>query len=447
MAINFTGLGSGIDSAQIIDQLLYLERAPIRQMEQRQSDYRSQRSIIQNVNSKLQSLQTKAQDMDTIGEFLSYSASSSDEDEVTATASGTASPGTYDVTVTELAKAQRTYSDPIVDGDTAGSAGVGTLTITIDSVTIDIDVTAEDTMSSIVSKINSSEAEVSASLLIADDGYRIQVTGNDTGVANEVTFAEDGSLALDLEDPLNVVEAAQDAELTVDGFDITSADNDVDDAITGLTLTLHEKTTSTIEIAVSPDTDAIKTKLDEFIDTYNEVASLIQSEFAFTGEAKGNNRLAGDSTLRTLQTQLSTTITSAIEGLEGTYEALSQIGISTDTNGSLSVDTEELEAAIAADTVGVGQLFSGTADHSVGGIADKMDDLAESFVDYADGILTAKVNGLDTTIDSMTDTIDRYEDRISMKETQLRMQFTNLEVMMSQLTSQGNFMASQSFLW
>ncbi|MDJ0761583.1 MAG: flagellar filament capping protein FliD [Myxococcota bacterium] len=448
-AITFSGLSSGIDSAQIIQQLVYLERAPIRNLQQSKSDYQSQKSIVQSINSKLQALQTKVQSMDTLPEFLSYTATSTDTDKFTATASGSANPGTYQIEIFQLAAAERTYSNAFASKDTADAAGNGTLTITIGSEVDTVEVLATDTLEDIVNKINASDAEVSASLLSTSAGYRIQVTGNDSGAANAITFEEEASstlnLGLDIVD--NQVQAAQDASLEIDDFAVTSADNAVDDAIQGVTLNLLEETTTALEVTVAPDTAAIKTKVSEFVDAYNEVMTLVQKEFDFTGEAKGQDRLAGDGTLRSLKQQLGTLISTEISGLTGSYSALSQIGLKTNTDGTLAIDDDDLESAIASDTVGVGQVFAGTSDHSVDGISDSMDTIVDSFVDFADGILTAKINGLNTRIDNISDSILRYEDRATKKEESLRLQFTNLEVMISQLTSQSNFLSSQSFLW
>ncbi|MCP4606270.1 MAG: flagellar filament capping protein FliD [Proteobacteria bacterium] len=443
--VTFSGLSSGIDSAKIIEQLLYLERTPVRQMEQTKSNYQNQLSIVQSINSKLQALQTKSKEMDTLSEFLSYSTSSTDEDEVTATALGTASPGVYKVEVLALAKAERAYSEPYEDKELADAAGNGNLKLTIDSVETNITIEDTDTLEDIVGKINSSAAEVSASLLSTTEGYRIQITGNNTGTDNDIIFEEGGTLSLNFDG--NVYQSAQNASLKVDDYPISSADNEVDDAITGLTLSLKDETETTVDIAVLPDTAGIKTKVNEFVSSYNEILSLIHEEFKFTGEAKSANRLAGDSTLRSVQQQLGTTISSSLTGLTGTFSALSQIGISTNTDGTLSVDSDDLDTAIASDTAGVGQLFAGTSDNSANGIADQIYDLVDTFVDYSDGVLTAKVSGINLTISNLTDSITRYESRVTSKEEQLRKQFMNLELTVSNLTTQSNFLSSQSFLW
>ncbi len=445
--VNFSGLSTGIDSATIIEKMVYLERAPIRKMETNKSNYQSQLSIIQSINSKLQSLQTKATDLKTIGDFLSYSATSNDEDSVTATASGTAVPGTYTVDIGKLAKAERTYSDSFADKEAAAAAGTGTLTITVGSdEDVLIGVTAEDTLETIVGKINSSEARVSAGLLYDGSEYRIQVTGTDTGAENFIDFGETTGLSLGLE-TATAYQEAQDAELKIDGFDIVSPDNEVENAVTGVTLTLHDEAESAVEIVVSPDEASIKTKIEELVNSYNEISSLIHNEFKFTGEAKNQNHLSGDSTLRSLQLQLSSAMGNEIENLGSSFSALSQIGITTSTDGTLAIDASELESAIAADVVGVGRLFSGTADHSVDGIGDRLDDMVDRFVDFTDGILTAKKDGLNTRIDNIDDSIVRYENRAVSLEERMRMEFTQLEVMVSSLTSQSNFLANQKFLW
>ncbi len=444
--ITFSGLSSGIDSAAIIQQLVYAEQAPIRQYEQKRSDYQSQLSIIQSLNSKLQSLQTKAQDLDTIAEFLSYSASSEDDDIVTATASGTATSGTYSITsVTQMAQAQRNYSDGFSSKEEAGVVGSGTLSFRVGSEDwVDIDITAEQSLEEVVAAINSSEAAVDAGLLFDGTNHYIQITGTETGEDNLIQFQESGvSLNFDS----HLYHSAQDAIFVMDGFTIQSATNEVEDAIPGTTLNLHDVPTDTVDVTVQPNTAGIKSKIEAFVTAYNLVASALRSEFAFSGDAKGGNRLAGDATLRGIQTQLSTSISGAIENLGGSFEALSQIGISTTSTGTLKIDSDDLESAISSDTSGVAQLFAGTPDHSVEGIGDVIDDLVESFVDFTDGTLQAKINGINSSITSIGDNITKYEDRITKYEDKLRRQFTNLEVTMSTLTSQSNFMASQSFMW
>ena len=448
-AVTFSGLSSGIDTASMIEQLVKLESVSITQMEQRKRDYQSQISIVQNLNSKLQTLQNKAKDLDTLEEFLSYETETSDTDLLSVSATGNANPGSYDIYVDSLAKAERRYSKDFTDKDVAGLAGEGTLTIQVGSDdAVDITVEADDTLEDIVSKINSADLNASAGLLYDGTSYYLQISGKETGLENAITINENGT-SLDLDDAVaNITQAASDASIRMDTFTITSATNEITEAIPGVTLTLHEEDSTTpVNINIAPNSSEIEGKIKEFVDAYNSVMSVIHNEFKFTGEAKDAGRLTGDSTLRSVQLQINQIVSSSNSDLPGNIQALSQLGIKSDNNGQLTIDSTELADAITNDTKGVAELFAGTSDHSVGGLGDNLNSLIETFVDYSEGILTAKINGMNRTVSSIDTSIERQENYVAKYEEKLRAQFTSMEVTMSSLMSQSNFMANQKFLW
>ena len=443
-----------MDTATMIEQLVNLERVTINQMEQRKSNYQNQISIVQNLNSKLQALQTKSQDLDTLEEFLSYETTTSDSDYVTVSATGKANPGSYSIDVLNLAQSERRYSKGFSAKDEAGVAGEGTLTIQVgDGDAVEISVEATDTLESIVSKINSADLEASAGILFDGTSYYLQISGTETGAENALTISESGgTLDMDLEDTAaNIVQAAEDAQIVMDGFTISSASNKVTTAIPGVTLTLNEETTAEgvdpVNVKISPNSDEIQKKIKGLIDAYNAAISVIHNEFRFDGEAKDASRLTGDSTLRGVQMQLNMLFSSSIGDLPGSLQALSQLGIKSGTDGTLSIDSTVLGEAIAKDARGVAEFFAGTGDHEVDGLADKLDALIDTFVDYSEGILTAKINGMNSSVASIQKSIDRQEEYVDKFEEKLRAQFTAMEVTMSSLTSQSNFLSSQSSVW
>lgn len=445
-AITFSGLGTGMDTAAIIDQLVSLERGGIRKLETRKSDYNSQIKIFQNINSNLSTLRTKAQDLSSISDVLSYSTTSSDADKVGISANGNAKPGSYAVTVSQLAQSQRTYSSTFESSTTAGVAGAGTLSIQVGSEdAVDIAIEADDTLEDIVSKINATDTDTTASLIETVDGWRLQVSGTETGADNAVSFTETG-VTLGL---TNTVQTAQDALITVDGFNVQSSTNQVDSAIPGVTLNLKEETDvdETITVNVTADSNTTRSKIQGLVDTYNSIVSMIRAENAYTGEAKGGNRLTGDSTLRSLQMQMGTMISSALEGLEGNFSSLAEIGISTDRTGQLSIDSTKFDEAMNQDAVGVAQILAGTADGSAEGIADKLETLVDNFIDYSDGIITARVSGLNERIKQIDVSIGREETRVLSFEDRLRAQFTAMETMVNTLNSQSSFLAQQTGAW
>jgi flagellar hook-associated protein 2 len=433
-----------MDTNAIVDQLVSLERTRITQMEKRKSNYSSQLSIIQGVNSKLQSLQKKSESLGDMSTFMSYNTSSSDDKFVTATANGTAAPGTYTVEVSQLASAQRTYSKTFAEKNTPLTATPTTLGITVGSEDlVPIDVDADDTLETLASKINSSSAQVNASILSTVDGYRLQISGLDTGAENAITFTDPSALF----DLTNHVSTAKDAIAKVDGFEVHSSSNTMGDALRGISLVLKDETTAPITINVSSNNAAVRSKIEEFVSSYNSIVDAINAESSYTGSAKGENRLAGDSTLRSLQGQLGMMVSSEFVGLGGTFSSLGQIGVTTDKKGRLSVNSAKLDEALGLDAMGVAKVFAGSTDGSVDGVAGKIETLVDSFIDYSDGVLTAKSNGINSRISSITSAIGREELRISKYEDSLRAQFTAMELMMAKLNSQQSSMANGFGIW
>ena len=450
-SISFSGLATGIDTDTMIEQLVSLEAAKVTLLAEKQDNYSSQIEIIQNLNSKLQALQNVAEDLSTIDDFLSYETETSDDDYITLSASGSASPGSYSIVVDSLATAERRYSNGFSAEDEAGVAGAGTLTITIDDGddetvdTAEIEITASDTLESIVSKINSTSVEVTAGILYDGTNYYLQLSGKITGQESAISVTEGAGLSLGLDDAeANIVQTASDAQIQMDGFTITSDSNEVTTAIQGVTLRLQDVTEvdAPITVTISPNSDAIIEKIQGFVDAYNEVMSIIHDEFSYTGEAKDAGHLTGDFTLRSIQSQLSSLTTTIFDDLPGGVKALAQIGVTTDSDGNLELDTGDLADAIADNCTGVAQLFAGTSDHSVEGLADKLDDLIDSYIDYSDGALTIKVSGLNSSIASLEDSIERQEDYLTSYEENLRAKFTAMELMVSTLQSQSNYLSS-----
>lgn len=436
-SIQFSGLASGLDTSSIIQALTDVERIPLQRLEAENRDLQSKISILDNLSSALSDLKNKANALGTTGDFLSYSGTISDEDVATVTASGDAIRGTYSLEVSQLAAAQRTYSDAIADKTAALSGVDETLSITIDGETTDINIAANSSLEDVVAAINTSGAKVSAGLMFDGANYRLQVVGNETGAANAITFAE-GGLGLNLSAPANTVQAAVDAAFKLDGFDVTSATNTVTDALPGVSLELTETNVgnpATIEIA--PDSEEVKGKIQEFVDAYNEVFKIINAQI---GEGKGSETLNGDSSVRMVEQQLQGMISSVIPGLSGPNGdlALSQLGIKTTSTGELELDSGDLDEFLASDFRLAATFFAG--DGTNDGVAGILDDMVEAFTSSS-GLLTARKDGLNSQIDDNTDRIADQEAYLERFEESLRAQYTALEQTMSALQSQGQYLA------
>ncbi|MBN2528283.1 MAG: flagellar filament capping protein FliD [Deltaproteobacteria bacterium] len=433
MGITFSGISSGIDTGAIVESFVYSERAPIRAMEQQKKDYNGQLTNVRTLNSKMQALQKTMQSMSSIGDFLSYSAEYSQKDAMDVTANGDASPGSYKIQVDRLAQAERDYSTAtFANKTTKGAAGTGTLSFTVGSGDkVDINVTSSMSLEDIVNAINGSDAEVSASLLFDGSNYRVQIAGQETGDPADagITIAESGTLSFGFTE----YQAAQSARIYVDDIEILSDTNTFEDVLSGVTINVKETTTDPFQMEIKSDNKEIEKTLKSFVDGYNEILGLVKQD------------TSSNSTLRSLQLQMGTMIASELGNVGGVYTALSQIGISTNSDGTLKLDSSDLEDALARDTRGVAQLFSGNDDGTVSGMGDLLEEFIDKYVSKVDGVLKSQESGLQRMISRLDDSILQAEERITSYEESLTAKFTAMEISMNELQSQMSYMTSMGF--
>lgn len=432
----FSGLATGLDTASIIEQLVQLESLPITRMQQKQSNLESMKSRIKTIESRVDTLKGAAEAFDTRTNVLAASASSANESQVRATASGGAPLGTYNIEVSQLAQAERTISDTFAAADTTGLFGTGTLDITIDGDTTTIDVEATDTLASIATKITESGAAVSAAVIFDGTNYRLQVSGQETGSSKDITFTETGT-SLGLDDPGNQLVAAQDAMFTIDGLAMTRESNAVSGAISGVDLELTGITTSAVAVTVDRDSDALQEKLQAFVDAYNSVQNGINVEFVYTGEARTGDSLAGDSTLRGLQSNLSDAVVASV-GITGALSTFAELGINTTRTGSLEFDTDRFREVLANKPSEVVNLLAGNDTLGIEGLSQRFSDLVDAYSDSSDGILTQRISSYDEQVRSIDDRILQMQVRIDKFESTLRTKFTSLETLVSGLNAQGD---------
>jgi len=188
-----TGLGSGIQWDEIVDQLMEIEKRPLQMKQIRVQDIESEKSAWSSISSQLATLQSKMEGMDELSELMVKRATSSLSSKLEVDATEAATPGIYDITINRLANGHKMISGGLTSlSDTIFSTD-GTFTITGESEEeTSINVTTSTTLSSLKRMINgSSSSDVTASIM--NDGsvtapYRLILTSKETGESSEVTF-------------------------------------------------------------------------------------------------------------------------------------------------------------------------------------------------------------------------------------------------------------------
>jgi len=150
---------------------------------------------------------------------------------------------------------------------------------------------------------------------------------------------------------------------SVNGVTINKAVNSVTDVIPGVTLELLKTTTTPATLTIGNDSSAITNSVQGFVKGYNDLNKTLQDMSSYNAATKQGAVLQGDSTLRLLQSQIRTVLNTPISNSGGAYTNLSQIGITLQKDGTMSLDTAKLSVAITKNPNDVASLFAtvGTA--------------------------------------------------------------------------------------
>ena len=192
--VQLSGLVSGLDITSIINQLMAVERQPLTLLQQQHDAAQAQYGALGNLEQRLTSLQSLAQTLATASTMSAKKATSDTPTTLTAAADSTAAAGTFQVTVKQLATATTVTSSTAVGTaiDPTGllqNANMATAvtagTFTVNGVSISVDPTV-DSLNAVISRINASGANVTASLVNDPDGRlnRLQITSNNSTTVN-----------------------------------------------------------------------------------------------------------------------------------------------------------------------------------------------------------------------------------------------------------------------
>lgn len=433
---SFGGIASGLDTAYIVESLVAIRRQPIDNLEAKITGYNQTKNAYTDLETKLASLLTTVQDMDTPSEFASLSATSGNEDLLTASAGPLAQAGSYQVTVEQLAAAQKDrsqgYDDPTSD------VGAGTMTIMVDGAPTDIVLEpGSSSLADLKTAINDADVGVTATIIYDGSetgGYHLVMTAEEAGT--DAAFSVDASgLSGGASPVFTNVDPARNATLIIDGLTVTSQTNSIANAIEGVTIELEGAdalTSFSLDVAV--DATALKDKVQAFVDAYNEMFTYVDQQRA------DDATLNGDSTVRSIVDRVQRIMTTALAS--GDVTMLYQVGVKQAEDGFLTFDETEFEQEIAEDYRGVRDLFVTDGSHQ--GTVYLLGVALEDMTDSVDGTLKIGRDAMDSRIQTSEDRIERLERLVDSYEARISAQFTAMESMVSLLQSQGSALSAIS---
>jgi flagellar hook-associated protein 2 len=463
MAISSGGVGSGLPVESLVTQLMAVERKPLDLITSKEAGFQAKLSAFGTMKSALAALQTAAKAISTPAQVAPMKASVLNTTVMGATAGAGATAGSYNIEVEALAEAQKLktsvgYSnvtdivgsgvitfdfgayDAIVPPNFT-SNGVGT------SKTVTIDPAAR-TLSDIKNAINGANIGVTASIINNGSANYLAFTAT-TGAKNamRISVGDPSLAALTYNgDPLNSnmtqSVAAQDAVIYVDTVKVTKSSNTITDAVEGLTLNLTATTATgvTTKVTVTPQMSEVKTAIEAFVKSYNEATKSMADLSSYDVATGKGAVLNGDGTVRSVRNQLRSLIGASITAAPQGSASLTDIGITTQRDGSLGIDASKLNKALADPTKNFTALFANVGTNR--GYGAQMD-VAIGRILSPVGTISAHTNSINSSIQDLGKQRDSLTLRLAGVEARYRKQFSALDTAMASMTTTSSFLTQQ----
>lgn len=443
MGLTSVGIGSGMDIGGIVTALVNAESAgKTAKFDVTEGKLNAQISGIGALKSAMSEFNDKLKTLAKAETFGSQKVVTSTKDFLTATVDKTAVSGSYQVKVEQLAQSQKVGT--AVSTDTTSPIGEGALSIKVGSGTaFNIDVSATDSLTDIMNKINKSDDnnDVTATIVNGELGPQLVLGSKKTGEDNQISVtATDVGAGTGLSDAFSMTELtpAQNAIVYVDGVKVVSDSNTLDKAITGVSLTLTaadvDKTTT---LTLTKDTDKTKTAIGGFVESYNSLMTTIQNLTKYDAKTKQAGILQGDALPRSIQSQLRTMVSSEFDTSDG-KQVLANLGIKTTQQGLLEIDSTKLTEALKNDKGAITELF--TTENT--GLSARMSGLVDTYI-KSGGIIDGRDNSLDEQLERIADSREQLSTRMAAYSDRLYKQFNAMDLVVANLNSQSSMLLSR----
>jgi len=376
---------AGFDTTAAVDGLLAFHKLGISKAEDKKTAETNKQDAFVAINSAMLALKSTAVGMADSTSFFSYGASlSSSSASVPASSlldvsgSNNVSSGQHSIVVQQIAQAQRLSSSVAVKDSVGAAVSSDSISLGLSGSfqigTASVVVSAADSLQAIASNINqqnkgASATGVSASIIkVSANDYRMILTADATGATGftltGVALDSTGTLAsLQLgstgqANARQVLQTAQDAQVSIDGLSITRSNNTISDALTGVTLSLKQADpTTTVQMNIAVDTVALRANVQSFVDAYNQVQNLVNEQFKFDSATGATGILAGEGVLTSIQSTLSNSLLQSVPGLANDRNSMVMIGVEPDERGQLMINDTRFSNFLNNDPAAIRDVF------------------------------------------------------------------------------------------
>ncbi|WP_022683753.1 flagellar filament capping protein FliD [Sphingobium bisphenolivorans] len=464
------GAGSGIDTASLVSSLVSATRDPRQQVITSRQSLNSAR--ISAIGSASSSLDTFADALNSLLSGTGYSGTPASNDpsivNVSALPGGVPSGLPAQIEVKNLAAGRTLVSSVNTRSDKASGAaatvGTGTLSLKVGSgAAVPITITsANNSYTGLAAAINNAGVGVTASVITDSQGTRLMLKGP-SGAANDISLTvssstPDANTGADLAQfawssgapagsTVTSASTPADATILLDGVEQKYATNTIDTAIANLRIDLNKAAPGTsVTLATTEPTTSMRDLMVEFVNAYNTLMKALNTATATGTDSSNAGVLNGESAIRDMKRQLSQ-MTSTALAVSGTFTTLSDLGVSTNRDGTLSLDTKVLDKAIAADPKAITQLLNPAVKSATNpGLAGLMDSVRDK-IQQKDGPLASAQSKYESLAKDLTKQLEKLDTQMTNYQEQLTKVYSAMETRLSAFKATQSYLQQQVALW
>lgn len=440
------GINTGLP-ANLVDQLVELEKEPIKRIEEKKAKAQTKLDLVNQLDEKLKGITGTLGELAGTKGFTDIVVNSGDPTIISGSADPSATVnGNWNIEVMQLANKASALSNGFPDKDKA-QLGVGYFKFQTPEGEKEVYIDGNNnTLEKAAQVINGAGLGVQATVIKdskeEDAPFRLMISGVSVGEGNKVEYPTLYFLDGDQDFYFDEERPAQNGKIKVDGFEIEVDENKLSDIIPGVTLDLKQAAPGkTVNVGVAENKEVVSGKIKDFVDKMNAALSFIQGQLRVDQNTDTSKTLGGDSMLRTVENDLRRMIQNSQVAVGGEIKTLNQIGVVFNRNGTLEFDQGKFNKTLAEKTNDVKQFFVG--DNFTIGFIPTVRNTINRITNNAFGPVGNKRKSLTTQIQQADQRIDSLTRNIEMKEKNLRRKFANLEETMAKIRGQGNMIAER----
>jgi flagellar hook-associated protein 2 len=448
--ITALGLGSGIDLQGTLDSLREADETVITEKETGKKEFETQLNEFTVLQEKLLDMKSYALELSLQSTFIARNATVSDESVLTLSATEGAMVQSTAITVEALAGKSSWISAGTADKETvifeAGNEETTTFSYQVGDTMVNLDVAGGTTLAELADLINNSADNPGVTASLVDNGdsdnpYQLVLQADATGEKNRITILTQLA-GLAMTEKEGADGASLNAQFSVGGIDYQRQGNTITDVIASVQFTLQGTGSSTI--SVSNDEEKITELITNLVSAYNEIITEITANTDYDTDTEELGILASTGFADLPYSMQTLMNTFADAGTDSTVTSIFDLGLSYESDGTITIDEEVLAEMTADHFDAVALFFNGDEDNDIEGLAEKMSDFLRNAATEDEGICASETSLAEQRIDSLEAQIERDTERLDKKYEILAKQYAALDTYLNEMENMSDYL-TQTF--